>query len=390
MAFWHDRPVEYSGGLNYIRNLLYAISLVNAGRLDPFLFLGTSISDKEAEGFAPLATVVRTRILERGSVCWFFDRLLVRGVGSHFLVKRELRRHGIHIVSHAAHVSGLGPSFRVVSWLPDFQFLHLPEFFPGLDVDKEIRRLRTIISQADAIVLSSHAAFGDFQTIAPQSSVPRARVLQFVSQPHVSLSIPGKAIAKQELERKYGLKGKYFHLPNQFWVHKNHWVVFRAVAELKARGTEILLVCTGNLKDYRFRNGDYVDALRHFVVSESLEANIRILGLIPYEDVLSLMRNSVAVVNPSRFEGWSSTVEEARSVGKRIALSNIAVHREQGPARAQYFDPDDVSGLCLILERWWNGPEVSNAEAESEAASSLRDRTLAYGEGYIRLVQQIA
>jgi glycosyltransferase involved in cell wall biosynthesis len=389
VAFWYDRPIAYSGGLNYIRNLLYAISLVNAGRIEPFLFLGMAVPAKEAEGFESLARVIRTPMLDRGNAWWFIDRLLVRCAGSQLLVKRELRRCGIQVVSHAAHVAGLGPSCRVISWFPDFQFLHLPEFFPGLDVDKEIRRLRAIISKADAIVLSSYAAFADFQTIAPQSAVPRARVLQFVSQPHVALNSLGEPMAKQELERKYEIKGRYFYLPNQFWVHKNHWVVFKAVADLKARGTEIVLLCTGNLKDYRVRNSDYVDALREFVISESLGANIRILGLVPYEDVLSLMRNCVAVINPSRFEGWSSTVEEAKSIGKKIALSNIAVHQEQRPAGAQYFDPDDVSGLCSILEQWWSSSEVSNTNAECEAKSSLRERTLRYGEEYIQLVQQV-
>ena len=45
--------------------------------------------------------------------------------------------------------------------------------------------------------------------------------------------------AGREIERKYGFRGIYFYLPNQFWVHKNHWVVLKAVASLKARGVEI-------------------------------------------------------------------------------------------------------------------------------------------------------
>jgi glycosyltransferase involved in cell wall biosynthesis len=77
----------------------------------------------------------------------------------------------------------------------------------------------------------------------------------------------------------------------------------------------------------------YVDGLLKFIEDKDLGRNNRILGLINYVDVLFLMRSCVAVLNPSRFEGWSSTVEEAKSMGKRLILSSIPVHREQDRAR---------------------------------------------------------
>ena len=389
VAFWYDRPIAYSGGLNYIRNLLYAISQVNGGRVHPFLFLGTRVSEKDIAGFAPLATIVRTPILDRRRPWWFANRFLVKTAGVQWLVKRELRKHGIHVVSHAEHATDLGPSFRVIDWYPDFQFLHLPELFPGLDASREIRRLRSHIARADAIVLSSHAAFADFLSIAPESSVHRTRVLQFVSQPDAKLKGIDYGRGAETIERRYGIKGRYFYLPNQFWVHKNHWVVLKAVAEMKARGTEITVVCTGNLRDYRTAHSDYVDSLKSFIAAGNLENNFRILGLIPYDDVLILMRNCVAVINPSRFEGWSSTVEEAKSIGKRLVLSSIPVHREQNPANAQYFDPDDGTGLCSILEDLWNMRLECDGGAMERAAASLVARTRAYGETYIDLVTQV-
>jgi glycosyltransferase involved in cell wall biosynthesis len=389
VAFWFDRPLEYTGGLNYIKNLLYAISLVNKGRIDPFVFLTPAVSEKDVREFSSLATVVRTPILKRKTMWWLLDRLLVKSIGSHILVKRELKKCNIQIISHAACVSGLGASFRVISWTPDFQFLHLPKFFPGLNVDDEKRRIRKFISKADATILSSHAAYRDFCKIANENSIARAHVLPFVSQPDTRLNVEDDAASKEAVERKYGFGGKYFYLPNQFWVHKNHWVVFKAVAELKSRGTEVLVVCTGNLDDYRVMNTDHIDALKGFISKESLERNLLILGLIPYEDVLFLMRNCLAVINPSRFEGWSSTVEEAKSIGKRVLLSNIAVHMEQNPKAGLYFDPDNVAELSAIMQEIWDGPVVPDTPFQHEARMLLRERTLVYGEAYVKLVEQI-
>jgi glycosyltransferase involved in cell wall biosynthesis len=390
VAFWIDFPIEYSGGLNYIKNLLYAISLVNKGRIEPYVFVGAKLNDGDAKEFAAMATVVRTRLLKRKNWQWFCNRLLVKSIGSQVLVKRELKKWSIQVVSHAALVWSLGPPLRVISWLPDFQFLHLPSFFPGLDVDQEIRRIRQFVADADAIILSSNSAYDDFRSIAPQACGARACVLPFVSQPDTRLSSgDDDAVRRDSVERKYGFAGKYLYLPNQFWMHKNHWLVFKAVAELKLRGIEVLVICTGNLNDYRLRGSGYVDSLRHFIAQKSLEKNLLILGLIPYEDVLFLMRNCIAVINPSRFEGWSSTVEEAKSIGKRLLLSNIRVHLEQNPGNAQYFDPDDVAGLSALMADAWNSPQVADETARREAESSLHERTLAYGESYVKLVEQV-
>jgi glycosyltransferase involved in cell wall biosynthesis len=389
VAIWYNIPIAYSGGLNYVRNLLYAVSLVNKGRISPYIFLGTTADKKTADEFSALATVVRTPVLDRMSAPWLFNRMLVKSAGIQYLVRRELKKHGIEVVSHATQMGSLGAPFRVIFWVPDFQFLHLPNFFPGLDANEEKRRLRKMISRADAIVLSSQAAYEDFRSIAQEESVARARVLQFVSQPDLRLNVVDDAVSKGTIERRYGFNGKYFYLPNQFWVHKNHWLVFKAVAELKARGTDVLIICTGNLTDFRIRNNEHVEALKRFITQQSLERNLLILGLIPYEDVLFLMRNCLAVINPSRFEGWSSTVEEAKSIGKRIVLSNIPVHLEQKPNGAQYFDPDDVAGLASILRQIWNDPITVDSGLQSKAAESLRERTLAYGEAYIELVEQV-
>ena len=43
------------------------------------------------------------------------------------------------------------------------------------------------------------------------------------------------------------------------------------------------------------------------------------------------MYHSIALINPSKFEGRSSTVEQGKSMGEKIILSTIPVHKEQKP-----------------------------------------------------------
>jgi glycosyltransferase involved in cell wall biosynthesis len=212
-------------------------------------------------------------------------------------------------------------------------------------------------------------------------------VLQFVSQPSYLFQAAIEPPTREKMEVRYGFKGHFFFLPNQFWRHKNHAIVFTAVKTLKERGIEVLLLCTGNLRDYRMKDTSYIDGLYKYISDNNLGQNIKILGAIDYIDVLFLMRNSVAMINPSRFEGWSSTVEEAKSMAKKLILSNIPVHREQNPSGALFFDPDDEQGLSQAMAAYWASPiDVVSKEDEKQAAEDLYRRTLAYAEGYSRVV----
>ena len=89
--------------------------------------------------------------------------------------------------------------------------------------------------------------------------------------------------------------------------------------------------------------------IQNFISENNLENNYRYLGVIPFKDVLSLIYHSTAIINPSKFEGRSSTVEQAKSMSKKIILSNINIHKEQKPENANYFDPNNYKQLSKIL-----------------------------------------
>ncbi len=391
VAFWYDRPQEYTGGLNYMRNLLFALAQLEDKKIHPYIFFGKRVDAEVVRSFEGLATVVRTSVLDRKSLAWYFHKILFRFFGSLLMVHLAIRRHGISIVSHAEHVYGKSRPFRVISWIPDFQYLHLPELFPGLNKDAETKRMRTIAAHSDALILSSYAALDDYHRISDPANGVCVTVLQFVSQPSGALQSAIEPPTRTKIEAKYGFQGRFFFLPNQFWQHKNHAVVFAAVRVLKEQGIEILLLCTGNLRDYRMKDTSYVDGLQQFISDNDLNHNIKILGAIDYADVLFLMRNCVAVINPSRFEGWSSTVEEAKSMGKRLILSSISVHREQDPSGALFFEPDNEQALAqAMVTHWTSSIDAISTEDEQRAVKDLQQRTLAYAVGYSCVVSALS
>lgn len=390
VGFWYDYGIAYSGGLNYFRNLLYAISLNKSKNIDPYVFFGTDVDEQIVEGFRPFATVIQTPVLTRKTFPWFIHRTLFRLLNSQYLVNATLSRYGISIVSHGSMVYCTRKPRKLISWIADFQYLHLPTFFPDLDIRKKTEQLNKLINASDIVVLSSYDALNDFNKIVKVELASKARVLQFVSQPNETFLSKNKSVNREYLENKFGFRGRYFFLPNQFWEHKNHQVVFDAVRILKEKGKEILVICTGSLCDHGIEKSKCASKSIDFINENHLDTNIKILGLIDYADVLSFFRYSIAVINPSLFEGWSSSVEEAKSIGTRVILSNINVHIEQNPKEGIFFNPYESLELSKILENAWDAwPDNVSAVDERAAREQLHARTLEFGKKYLEIIDEL-
>ena len=82
----------------------------------------------------------------------------------------------------------------------------------------------------------------------------------------------------------------------------------------------------------------------------NVEKQFKILGVIPYQDMISLMNYSQAVINPSLFEGWSISVEESKILNKKILLFDIPVHKEQNPNKGKFFSSSSPLELAEQME----------------------------------------
>ena len=334
---------NWMGGLNYLKNLLFAITRLPDKRIQPVVFLGKSVTREAIAFFEPYAEVVTTPLLERSSPLYWLWSFSNKVMNSDFFLEFALRKHRIDVFSHSMLCGLLNTS--AVSWIPDFQHIHLPGMFSGKEIAARNRLFLNLAKKSDLIILSSQAACKDFKQHWPDYA-DKARVMHFVAQPSRRLLIDDP-LAEGEVLKKYAIEEKFFFIPNQFWKHKNHRVVISALKELKNGGIDILVVCSGAMQEYR--NNEHVVELKEIIEENHLK--VRLLGLIDYDDVIVLMKKSIAVINPSLFEGWSSTVEECKSIGKNMILSDIPVHREQCHPDCVYFSPDDSLELAGIMKK---------------------------------------
>ncbi|WP_260703349.1 glycosyltransferase family 4 protein [Edaphobacter flagellatus] len=368
------------GGQNYLKNLFAAIHALPYSVIKPVVFTGTKADIKFAE--FPRVEVIRTRILDHKGSAWFLREGIGKVTKYDFWLRRLLRRHHVSALSHLFSLRSRLP-VPTIGWIPDLQHVYLPEFFSVEERKRRDREFMELCVNCDKVIVSSECAGIDLQSFAPEYTY-KTELLRFVGSP----VLPQQSIHLQELQKIYGFEGPYFLLPNQFWAHKNHRVVISALNLLKSKNKRVLVLATGSTQDYR--HPTFFSSLMQYAGECGVLDAFRVLGQIPYDHLVALMQHAIALINPSRFEGWSSTVEEAKSIGKQIVLSDIPVHREQAPQRCFFFPPDDPDALADQILAALNQFDQRHEALMQEAASAqFSARQKAYGERYEQIVLDV-
>jgi glycosyltransferase involved in cell wall biosynthesis len=228
-------------------------------------------------------------------------------------------------------------------------------------------------------MLSSASALGDLKRFYPGIS-NGVSVVRFATEPPVSLL----ATKPFDVIAQYDLPSRYFYLPNQFWRHKNHQIVVDALGLLKGRGIDVVVAASGSTRD--FREPDLFERTMSEVRSRGLETNFRHLGMIPLDHVYALLRASMALINPSECEGWSTTVEEAKSFGVPMILSDIDVHREQTEGSARYFG---IRAPEVLADQMSQVVQTSGPTTVRSLLPNLDQRVEAFVADFVRLTRDV-
>lgn len=260
---------------------------------------------------------------------------------------------------------------KIVCWKQDFQEKYYPELFSETEIMKRDRTIRTLSKRGVPIVFSSYDSQNAFKKFYPNSNTKTFVV-------HFAVSHANFANANiDDIKNKYGIKGDYLLCANQFWKHKNHLYLFKAYNEALQKGLKIQLVCTGRMADYR--NPGYIEEIKKYISDNHLTSNVVLCGLVETEELYCLMQNAYAIVQPSLFEGWNTTVEDCKALNKFIFLSDIPVHREQIGENVCFFNPHDCRDLSNKLL------EVQPLTVTLDYSNNLKE----FGQDFLRVINYV-
>ena len=344
---------QWSGGLEYIRNLVKALAAAKA--IDPRiedlriqLVIRGPVDPEYYEDLKPLVHAIVP--INEGRLAYL----------------RFLIGNSFDFIYPYFRTSGFLPNLRGSAWIPDFQHKHLPDYFSKKDREDRDKLYEAIAKNNSQLVLSSDAAAQDFEKFYRNKAPSiKAHVLRFRTRLGDEIFSENPALYL----RKYHLPDKFFMISNQWWAHKNHEILIKALQQIKLdHDHAINLVWTGHPYDTRrSKHCDYIFSMIHEC---GLHNHIRILGLIPRRDQIQIMRSAKAVIQPSRFEGWSTVVEDARCLGKEIIASDLTVHREQLGNEHDFFAADDFKKLAELMTKAWINDELGFDSKREEAAQN--------------------
>ena len=339
------------GGVYYVRNLVSAFGLLPEAERPRLIIVGgdkAALAElKAATGYPLLERLSRNRIETRPAPRWSWPF-------------SQSRDEEIDLLLMG---SPPGLEFRGVQWVPDFQEHRFPEHFPPEELAARLERNDRWFAAHRHVMVSSQDVADDLVRHYGRRA-NRVHVVRFAS------FLPTDTAPAGDPRHRHGLPGRYFLCANQFWRHKNHALVLRALA---AAGPDVPpVVFTGREEDYR--DPEYGPSVLRLAAELGLGGQARFLGFIPRADQLALMAGAVAVIQPSLCEGWSTTIEDAKALGRPVLASDIAVHREQLGEGADLFAGDDPDALAGLLRRYARtDPEVRPLDYQRVRQGFARD-----------------
>lgn len=196
------------------------------------------------------------------------------------------------------------------------------------------------------------------------SLIPPERVmsLPFVPPPHVHVEDADAQI--ERVRRTVALPDRYLFYPAQFWPHKNHLGIVRALGLLRARGrVDIRVVFCGS------HSGHIRTAAHRATMALARELGVAAqVTTLPYvEDAMitGLYLGSEGLVMPTFFGPTNIPITEAWRLRRSVITSNIRGVSNQAGDAALLVDPNSPGNLADAMLAVWDDPSLRERLVEA-------------------------
>ena len=363
---------DWLGGLNYFINLITALKLIQKKNFNFKIF--SSIENKKIlKDLVPEKKVVYTNSLKKFSLNYIFRKVLEKIFKNDIYLEKIFMKYGINIISHDKPFKNI----KSICWIPDLQHKILKKNFNEKEIVHRDKIFENYLKNGTKVITSSKVAKNHLIKSYKYLNIEKINVLNFV--PLIRTS---KIKKFSVIKKKYNLPLNYFFCPNQFWVHKNHKLIINAVNHIKNKKINFKIIFSGSRRDYR--NHSHILSIMTKIKKNNLSNYFIFLDKITYEDVISIMYYSNAIINPSVFEGWSTTVEEGKLLKKIILLSKIDTHLEQMPKYANYFDVKDHKKLSQYLLKFSKNKKLYKLKSINKKKIYYRKK---FAENYYKILK---
>lgn len=234
------------------------------------------------------------------------------------------------------------PNFNRKVIVPVHDLMHRYEGrFPEVRKDYEARELVFASKARYAWCVLTDSKTGRKQFMESYPEYMRKRLPHIVSIPFI---VPRHIT---ECEEEYiDTPSKYVFYPAQFWEHKNHINLVRAIHVLAKDIPDIHLVLVGSEKNSMGR-------IKQYISQNDLADHITIRGFVSNENITYLYRHAAGLIMPSYFGPTNIPPLEAMALGCPVAVSNKYAMPEQVGNAGLLFNPDSPEEIAECIRRLW-------------------------------------
>ncbi len=162
--------------------------------------------------------------------------------------------------------------------------------------------------------------------------------------------------AKQKVKEKFNLPNRYVFYPAQFWPHKNHRNLVKAIGLLRDEGEDVHAVFVGSKREIW---GEF-ERICKLIDELSLSERIHFLGYVDNADMPILFDLATAVtIIPLFGYGFTYPVLEAWKMKRPLICANARESREQVEDAALFANPTDPKDIALKIKMLVNNKKLS-------------------------------
>ena len=171
----------------------------------------------------------------------------------------------------------------------------------------------------------------------------RIHVLPFYSPPY-EIFLGRTRTSLNDLKNKFNISVDDIIYPAQFWSHKNHVALIRAMAILKTVGAGINLVLVGSEKNSK-------ESVKTMISALGLQNDIILLNYVSHADLLGLIEHAICLVMATHCGPTNIPPLEAFKLGVPVVASDVYGVKKQLKDAALYFNPNMPVELAKNIQK---------------------------------------
>ncbi|MBC7251132.1 MAG: glycosyltransferase family 4 protein [Anaerolineae bacterium] len=281
---------------------------------------------------------------------------------------RACRRLGVDLAHVPYWGSPLFPTVPTVVTVHDLIPLLLPAY-RGKPLVRLYTRLVSVSARRAAAVLTDSVA--SQQDIIRHLRIPPERVYPVLLAADERYRPVEDPEALSAVRARYALPERYFLYLGGFDQRKNVPVILRAYARFRqlAADNPVRLVVAGKLP---VQDTPFFPDPRRIAHELHIAEEITFAGWIPEEDKPALYSSALALIFPSRYEGFGLPPLEAMACGTPVIASNRGSLPEVVGEGGLLLAPDDIERLAWAMHRLASSEETRLSLREQALSQAAR------------------